>query len=240
MLGFRADVQGHRVVGHGRASTSERYLASMSQIGDQIHTYIDAEDAVRLVSKYYSGVYTGSRFDTADQLKSPDPNRFTAHDVAAVATLSVPLPGSAVVGLLVREERLAELLAEVPTDLDLVEADEKVIGAVFAVQDELDNIDGIAHVTRSKLLAHKRPRLVPIRDQYVLTALIGRAYGPLTLPLRKALMADSSITDRLNEVRRMADIPAPISTLRMLDVVVWMATHGDSQVIPDVEGAANS
>lgn len=219
---------------------SDRYRASMSQIGNQIHAYIDSEDAVRLVGKYYSGVYTGSRFDTADQLKSPDPNCFTAHDVAAVATLSVPLPGSAVVGLLDREERLAELLAEVPTDIDLAEADEDIIDAIFAIQDELDNIDGIAHVTRSKLLAHKRPRLVPIRDQYVLTALIGRAYGPLTLPLRKTLKADSSITDRLNEVQRHADVPTPISTLRTLDVVVWMATHGDGQVTSDVGGAANS
>ena len=203
----------------------------MGALIDNIHTFIDDDRATHLLSKYYGGRYTGSRFDIAHQLKSPDPNRFTAHDIAAVATLSVPLAGSAVVGLIEREDRLTELLREVPHDIDLADASDDVIEAVFAVQRELDVVNGIGHVTRSKLLAHKRPRLVPIRDRHVLTALIDRHSGEFTQPLRNALLADGSIAERLGVVQQQACIPQPISTLRTLDVIVWMATHGDSQVV---------
>jgi Family of unknown function (DUF6308) len=204
----------------------------MTSIGDRIHAFVDDGDAVRLLAKYYGGKYTGSRFDTARQLESADPHRFTAHDIAAVATLSVPLSGEAVAGLVDSDDQMAALLESVPTDVDLADASDSELETVFAVQRELDNITGIGHVTRSKLLAHKRPRLVPIRDQYVLTALVGRDYGPFTEPLRDALIEDSSIHERLDAVQRQARLSQPLSILRSLDVVIWMATHGDSQV-PD-------
>ena len=59
----------------------------MTSIEGRIHTFIDDDEAVRLPAKYYGGKYTGSRFDTAALLTSPDPHRFTAHDVAAVAVV---------------------------------------------------------------------------------------------------------------------------------------------------------
>ena len=209
---------------------SYRYPSAMSSIGALIHTFIDDDEAIRLLTKYYAGQYTGSRFDTAPQLQSPDPHRFTAHDIAAVSTLSVALSGTAVVGLVERDDELADLLRSVPLDVDLVDASDRHLDAVFAVQRTLDSINDIGHVTRSKLLAHKRPQLVPIRDQYVLTALLGQSSGSFTQPLRDALVADPSIGERLRAVQREARIPCPVSALRALDVVVWMATHGDSQV----------
>lgn len=218
----------------------KRYRPAMDAIGDQIHAFIDTEEAVRLLAKYYGGGYTGSRFDAAEQLTSPDANCFTAHDIAAVATLSVPLPGSAVVGLLERQDKLTELLLDVPTDIDLAAADDDLIEAIFAVQRELDDVKGVGHVTRSKPFAHKRPRLVPIRDQHVLTALIGQDYGPLTLPMRDTLRHDPSIVERLDDVQRRSGIPVSISSLRALDVVVWMATHGDGQVPSDSRSVPNS
>src|SRR3954453_20128643 len=199
----------------------------MSSLGTLIHTFIDDDDAVRLLAKYYAGKYTGSRFDTAPQLQSPGPHRFTAHDIAAVSTLSVALPGTAVAGLVDRDDQLEQLLRAVPVDVDLADASDDDLEKVFAVKEALDGIEGVGHVTRSKLLAHKRPRLVPIRDQYVLTALLGRDSGSFTKPLRDALVADPSIGERLGDVQRDARIPCPVSTLRVLDVVIWMATHGD-------------
>jgi Family of unknown function (DUF6308) len=94
----------------------------MTSIEGRIHTFVDDDEAIRLLAKYYGGRYTGSRFDTAALLTSPDPHRFTAHDVAAVATLSVPLSGMAVAGLVDRDARLAELLRSVRTDVDLANA----------------------------------------------------------------------------------------------------------------------
>ena len=202
----------------------------MESLGEQIHSFIDDAAAIRLLTKYHGGAYTGSRFDTATQLKSLDRDRFTAHDFAAVAVLSVPLSGRAIVGLMQREAELAALLESVPDDVDLVSASDAVLEAVFAVQRVLDELTDVGHVTRSKLLAHKRPELVPIRDKHVLAALIGRDHGAFTKPLRDVLKADGPITERLEAVQDQADLQEPISNIRALDVIVWMSTHGDSQV----------
>lgn len=216
--------------GAGRRTRRDRYGALMGELGDNIHTFIDDDRAADLLAKYYGGAYTGSRFDTSVQLKSPDPHCFTAHDFAAVATLSVPLSGAAVCGLLDREATLTELLRKVPVETELVDATDEAITDIYAVQKELDKVMDIGHVTRSKLLAHKRPRLVPIRDQYVLKALVGRDHGSFTEPLRDALVADRSITERLEAVQHVASIPQKVSTIRALDVIVWMITHGNTQV----------
>lgn len=200
------------------------------ELRERVLAYARRDDAVRLVDKYYGGQYTGARFDTARELQSPEPNRFTAHDIAAVATLSVPLSGRAVVGLLEMESELAGVLAAIPNNLDLADAGQHTLEAVFAAQALLDEVPDVGHVTRSKLLAHKRPRLVPIRDQHVLTALLDRNHGPFTEPLRDVLAAEAEITERLDEVQRASTVSGLLSTLRVLDVVVWMAVHGDSQV----------
>lgn len=200
----------------------------MSDISARIDRLIMNSDAARVLSKYYAGGYTGSLFDTADQLCSKDPNRFTPEDLLAVATLSVPLSGAAVGGMLAADRHLAELLKEVD-DIHLRDASDAVLDRVYELQAALDEIPDVGHVTRSKLLAHKRPSLIPIRDQYVLTALIGQAGGSFTMPLRDALRDEPDICDRLGELRREAGVP-DISDLRTLDVVVWMLEHGDQQV----------
>ena len=202
----------------------------MNDLTVQIHRRIDDPSAPRLLRKYYAGSYTGSRFDTAAQLQSPETDRFTAHDFAAVATLSVPLTGRAVSGLIDNDAGLTDLLATVP-HVDLAQASDADLERLYALQAALDKIVDVGHVTRSKLLAHKRPRLVPIRDKYVLSALIGRDSGDFTRPLRDSLANDPSITERLNALRGLTDV-VDITPLRVLDVVVWMTEHGDSQV-PD-------
>lgn len=221
---------------HGGSALGE-YLAAMG-LRDRIREFIDAEQAPRMVAKYYGGKYTGALFDTAPQLSSPDPNRFTAHDVAAVAALSVPLSGPAVMGLFAREESLAARLREVPTDVELAKASDEVLARLFALQNDLDLVVDVGHVTRSKLLAHKRPHLVPIRDRHVLTALLGHDSGSFTEPLREALAADPSIVARLAEIRDVAGAPASLSVLRVLDVLVWMVVHGHCQVV-DAAAAQN-
>ena len=54
------------------------------------------------------------------------------------------------------------------------------------------------------------------------------------------LAADPSITERLNAIQRKAHIPVSIPTLRTLDVVVWMATHGTERSQPDACGRAGA
>jgi hypothetical protein len=149
--------------------------------------------------------------------------------MAAVATLSVPLSGRAVCGLIDREEQLYDRLQEIPVGLALEHATDEDLAPLFKLQDALQLVPDIGHVTRSKLLAHKRPLLVPIRDQHVLRGLVGRDHGPFTVPLRDALASDPAIVEALRRLRNQAGVPE-ISPLRVLDVVVWMAEHGDAQV----------
>lgn len=202
-------------------------MTTSTDLAEATRRYVDDPDAERVVVKYYSGSYTGALFDSAPELQSDDRNRFTAHDFAAVATLSVELNGRSIKQLIERGDRLSELLAKVP-DIDLVDASDEDLEAIYRIQDALDDIQGVGHVRRSKLLAHKRPRLVPIRDQHVLVALTGTDHGYFTQPLRDVLRADEALVDRLDELALKA--PVPISRLRALDVVVWMMTHGDAQV----------
>lgn len=201
----------------------------MQRVSERIGSFIDDPRAPLLLAKYYSGRYTGALFDHAPQLQSPDANRFTTQDIAAVATLSVPLSGRAVQGLLEREAELSGLLEAIPHDADLAVADDQILEDLYKLQDALDKVHDIGHVTRSKLLAHKRPHLVPIRDQHVLNALTGRTHGDFTEPLRQALRHDEAIIPRLLDLQHRAAVQ-PVSALRALDVVVWMAVHGDAQV----------
>ena len=205
----------------------------MSELATRIVGLIGGSDAERVLRKYYDGRYTGALFDTADQLRSQDPNRFTPEDLLAVATLSVPLPGAAVEGILAKENRLAELLYGVD-DIHLRDASDDVLDRLYKLQAVLDEVPDVGHVTRSKLLAHKRPALVPIRDQHVLTALIGQPHGSFTQPLRDALnRSQESATGSTSYAP--AQVCPDISDLRTLDVVVWMLEHGDQQVADKTE-----
>ena len=200
----------------------------MTDLAERIHAYIDTDDAVAALTKYYSGAYTGGFFD---QLESPDPNRITSEDVAAVALLSVPLPGAAVRALLfTKADEISGLLAKIP-HTPLHEVEEAELQPLWDLQELFDekSVPGMGHVRRSKLLAHKRPHLIPIRDQFVLTALVGNVRGSFTLPLRRVLQEDRSIVERLEALREGLGKPE-LSLLRVLDVVVWMATCGDDQV----------
>lgn len=194
----------------------------MSDLPSRLMSYLALDDAGILLTKYYRGGYTGALFDTAAELDGLSQNEITAHDMAAVALLSVPLSGAAVRGLIVRRADISHHLTLVP-DIELVDADDGVLGSLYELQAVLDMVEGVGHVTRSKLLAHKRRGLVPIRDQHILTALVGRDHGPFTEPLRDALRTRPEILTRIDEIRRQPGVPA-ISAIRAIDVVVWMAT----------------
>jgi hypothetical protein len=87
--------------------------------------------------------------------------------------------------------------------------------------------DGIGRTRTSKLIAAKRPRLIPIWDSFV-----EQATGLATLGywwrFKQVLIADDrAIWNWLGELRPQAtNVPRGVSELRMLDVLLWMTVEG--------------
>jgi hypothetical protein len=119
---------------------------------------------------------------------------------------------------------LSELLQAVPADLDLADADASHAApgspadqAWHLLRDQPD----VGWVTAGKLLARKRPRLIPVYDRVVRCA-VGRP-ASFWLSLHAALREDDGALHRaLSDLREAAGLPETVSALRVCDVAVWM------------------
>jgi hypothetical protein len=127
-----------------------------------------------LLGRYFAndapdGGYTGRWFEYFSARS--DPSHLDANDVAAAATLSIPLDGRVVSSLFAKAAAFDEPLGWAPRrDVALWEVDDSALdgGAPLAEAYRLlRSIPGVGKVTASKLLACKRPNLVPIRDSVV-------------------------------------------------------------------------
>jgi hypothetical protein len=204
------------------------------------------DTAAKLLGTYYrrtaAGLpaYTGSmynRWGGGDALC--DRNRVSADDLIAVSFLSVDVPGEAAFGILETHAALiSDLLAQIPADLCMadVQADEfdKLLGeASPALQlwHVLRGRDtgrwGMGETRTSKLLARKRPQLVPVYDS-VVGHLMGLDAGSAGQWSRwhTALTDGTGLPGRLREIRRVSRITDPISDLRVMDIVLWMYGTG--------------
>jgi Family of unknown function (DUF6308) len=89
-------------------------------------------------------------------------------------------------------------------------------------------------VTTSKLLARKRPRLLPVIDSVVKEMLKHPAKASFWLTLCAQLNADGGrLNDHLLAVREEAGFSS-ISVIRCFDVVVWMI--GKRERVGDIRG----
>jgi Family of unknown function (DUF6308) len=170
--------------------------------------------------------YTGARFDGWDstQTRAADANRFTADDLVAVNFLSVAVPPNAAWELLAgRPHEFNTMLNKVDDD-DLSDVDPSDINEswpAWRLWSELRKLRGVDWVIASKLLARKRPNLIPVYDRVVKTVTGGdRNYWK---PLCQALQADNkALHQRLVRLHREAGLPQAVSPLRVFDVIAWM------------------
>lgn len=176
--------------------------------------------------------FTGALFDTWDPsgTRSESANTFTADDVVAVSLLSVDVAPRAAVELLTRQRhRLEELLEEVGPDRDLASVEESDVApgsAAWRLSDALRALPRVGPTTASKLMARKRPRLLPVYDS-VIDAHVLSGSGNLWRPLRAALAADNcALHQRLLQLRARACLDEAVSPLRIFDVVAWMDGTG--------------
>lgn len=219
---------------------------------------LDAEhvaEAAELVRRYYRPVgdnstpRTGTRFDGwaggGDRAESAD--RITADDLVAVSFLSVDIKGRAAIGLLEKyADEISDLLRKIPADLDLWDADIERLGDPSKPEYQLWNLLlghkygkwGIGPTRASKIMARKRPRLIPIYDSVVRPLMGLRDSGGQWNAWYSALTDGTGLAARLEAIRREANATENlqslqhISALRVMDIVLWM--HGiDRGIAPD-------
>lgn len=153
-------------------------------------------------------------------------DRFTAEDIVAVSLLAVAIPGRAAIEVLeTKSWSLNHQLARLPADAEFIHRRDLLEGGGPAdtLWRALTSIDGIGWVTAGKLLATKRPHLVPVYDELVQTRLGRTGTATFWLPLHEALSANEQrLWNRLRELRSSSGIGEDISLLRVLDVIAWV------------------
>ncbi|MGH3848194.1 MAG: DUF6308 family protein [Pseudonocardiaceae bacterium] len=201
--------------------------------------YLDEGAPNRLRDYFCSGRFSGGRFERfagggdSDEIA----NLFTPADVVAVSMLGVRIPGHTALQLLEkRSDEFGALLENVPTGLDLWNAGDEIIGdgsSAGRLWEALQTIRGISWVIAGKLLARKRPRLLPVYDHVVKQALGNPAH--FWTPLRDVLRDDGDLRAQVERLRTSSGIGDDISLLRVLDVAIWMKAHGQPEPVPDAE-----
>lgn len=178
------------------------------------------EPGAALVARYYADErFAGVLFDEFGENPT---DRFTADDLIAVSLLDVRFGPEAVRALLV--DRVADsMLTDVPGDRLLWAVDYDAVLSVNAPAGQLwkllTDLHGVGGTRASKLLARKRPTLLPILDS-VIRERLHLGYVDAWRALHDAL-ADEETRSAVDGLASMLDGPTP-TTLRLLDVATWM------------------
>ncbi|SIS21992.1 DUF6308 family protein [Williamsia sterculiae] len=203
--------------------------------------------AVDLLQRYFGTVsngdpaYTGSRFERfARGGDLPEiKNQIVPSDLVSVTLLSVKVPGSAALRLLgdhptEHPQKISLLLEKLPTNVELVSATDEHLVDANELWQRVRRGCKVGPTTTSKLLARKRPHLLPVIDSVVSTELNhNNRRLDFYREMRRILNADDrALYRRLQQMRGAAGVGDDISIIRVFDVVVWM--YGSDQQRPRV------
>jgi hypothetical protein len=178
--------------------------------------------------------YSGSRFEFlaggGDRCETA--NRITSDDLVAVTLLAVDVPGDVALQLFEGDLGLhvTGYLEQIPTDVSINDPEAAGLFAEASparvAWDLLEKPHGMGWVITNKLLARKRPRLIPVYD-----GVVQCAYGyPVGLwNWLVALFAEDGgvLNDHLLVAREAAGVSSKVTALRVLDVIVWMRHRDD-------------
>jgi hypothetical protein len=180
---------------------------------------------------YYSGAYFerigggGDRREVADQ--------FTAEDLLAVTMLGVRVEGHHALEILhYQADRLSGLLAQIPHRIRLQDpaAVDHIAtdSAAWTLWEAICDIEPrpesnrIGPVAAGKLLARKRPCLLPVYDSRIKKVLNRpRVDNQWWSDLHALLITDQRLVQELESVRIRANADH-MSLLRVFDVMCWM------------------
>lgn len=215
---------------------------------------IGHEVAVQHIKKYFEDrangrpLYTGSRFETfAGGGDVVEANRITAADLIAVSMLSVHVPGQAALGIMEGlGSEIEELLTAVPVGLRLENLTAEQFSGLLDTGSPADTMWqllrqtedtwGIGQTTASKILARKRPHLVPIYDSVVAEQAGLHGSGDQWRSWWAAFQGEEgeAFTERLEAIRADAG-QSHLSLLRVIDIVLWMEGHRAAKVRETVD-----
>ena len=179
-----------------------------------------------LEAYFFSHAFTGSSFESFYDENS---NEFTEKDIVAVSLLSVNIPRAATRWILGEgRKQLSDLLKKIDTNIAIEDQNANLTKdhTAWNLWKAIHSRRGIGETMASKLLAAKRPALFPIYDQHVAKALQlsqDRYWQPWQDFMRDedGKKAKRIVTELAQELGKQ-----DLSTLRLLDIVIWMQQHG--------------
>lgn len=177
-----------------------------------------ASPAHHLLTDFFDpkGPFAGATFD---ELGENPPQSIGPADLVAVSLLDVRFEPRAVRAMLETDSSsLSNLLAAVPADVDIWDAEDGHLDAAAEIFRVLDSYAGVGETKASKLLARKRPRLLPVIDSVVRK---GLPLGPEPARELRDALSDPPRRKAL-EALRPRGVSCRISTIRLLDAAVWM------------------
>ncbi len=190
--------------------------------------------------------FTGAAFDRPSGVPDPQADFFTESDLLGLSLLSVPVGGEIVrdlrAGLFDEELRdfghsLNSLLATVPKNVRFENSlDDETFTLHLAQGSPADTLWkalrqasiqqswGFGDTRISKLLATKRPKLLPIFDS-VVGAAFGYDHAAEHWNDLRALLQIESVLEGLQT--SVSDSGSDISAIRALDIILWMELKGN-------------
>ena len=190
----------------------------MSDLAARLEANLDPRTGP-LLARFFdpAGPFAAATFD---DLPDNPRDRFTTGDLLATTLLAMRYTPRAVRTLLGDQaEHLNGLLATIPAKVDLWAATDADLAPAYHLYRALRSggpLWGVGPTTASKLMARKRPRLIPVVDRVVRQAL---QFENDSWPELRDALRGSDLPDRI-EALRPADVE--VSTLRLLDAAVWM------------------
>lgn len=207
---------------------------------------LDHQAAPIALGCYYR-LWAGRRFESLGRsdIAEDDEAVITPADVVAVSLLGVSIGPRVTLDLLDGGlgEELTALLRGIPTNVELgTHGASAHVGPDSNAQMAWDLLkrhaggaqgDGQAWVIAGKLLARKRPLLIPVYDRVVKCVLQRPAGENYWLWLDDQLR-EQGLRERAVDLRRQADLPLTTPLLRVIDVVLWMLHQADHSRYPAV------
>ena len=207
----------------------------------KIGRYLDPDKAVPLVHSYYKGAarkdgtnfpYSGGQFEflCGGGNRGETANRITADDIVAVSLLGVDVPAFASLQILGPDSRrISGLLEQLPrlqklgeTEIDALLDPSHPAMRLWVL---LRSIPGMGSTKVSKLMARKRPHLIPVYD-----SIIGSALGGIDGHWERVHEAVTKNVEVLSAIRSAAGLTTRVPLIRVIDVAVWMQERGASQL----------